>query len=76
MGGGGGRGPCVKLTTIGDVGGADNDRSEIGEEGGFDGAVGAGGTPGRVNAAVPDSVWADSSSRLGEVACSAFCMED
>ena len=62
--------------TIGDVGGADSDRSEIGEEGRSDGAVGAGGTSGRDNAAVPDPVWADSSSRPSEAGNSAFCMED
>jgi len=60
---------------IGDVGGADNDRSEIGEEGESDGGVGVGSTPGRVNAGVPDPVWADSSSRLSEAGISAFCIE-
>jgi hypothetical protein len=62
--------------TIGDVGGADSDRSEIGEEGGFDGAVDAGGTPGRVNAALPDPVWVNPSSSPSEAGSSAFCMED
>ncbi len=66
-----GRGYDPTVTT-GDVGGADIDRSEIGEEGGSDWAV---GVVGRVDAAVRDSVWADSSSRPSDVRDSAFCME-
>jgi hypothetical protein len=60
---------------IGDVGGADSDRSEIREEGESDRSVGVGGTPGRVNAGVLDPVWADSSSRPSETGSSVFCIE-
>lgn len=61
---------------IGDVGGADSDRSEIVEEGESDWAVGVGCTSERVNAGVPDPEWANSSSRPSEAGSSVFCMED
>ena len=61
---------------IGDVGGADSDRSEIVEEGESNRVVGASGTTVIANAAVSDPVWANSSSRPSEAGSSAFCMED
>lgn len=61
---------------IGDVGGADSDRSEIEEEGESDWAVGVGCALGRVDAAVPVPVWANSSSRPSKAGRSAFCIED
>ena len=61
---------------IGDVGGADSDRSEIEEEGESDWTVGVDCTDGRVNAAVPDPVWANSSSRPSKAGSSVFCIED
>ena len=60
---------------IGDVGGADSDRSEIGDGGEPDGGVSVGSTPERVNAGALDPLWADSSSRPSEAGSSTFCIE-
>ena len=56
---------------IGDVGGADSDRSEIGDEGEPDEGVSVGSTP----EGVPDPLCADSSSRPSEAGTATFCIE-